>query len=270
MENLFEAAYQCLIISDPDDKVCRTKKLCAAWRNLSEADKNHAISELQFPETVTEPGRPDKPTLVDPRKLPRRSISSPQGIAALLHAITHIEFNAINLALDAVYRFREMPVDYYGDWLQVADEEVDHFELLNNRLSETGYQYGDFDAHNGLWDMAMCTAHDVMIRMALVPRVMEARGLDVTPGIIDRFKSIGDDDSVAVLKIIMREEVGHVKIGSRWFHYLCDKRALPREGTYLDLMNQYAKGKVKPPLHREARLSAGFTESEIEYLEGML
>lgn len=270
MENLFNAAYQCLLVSDPDEKVKQTKSLCGQWADLSLDVKNKAIADPTALVELSEPGRPAKPVLVDPRKLPRRGMSSPENVAALLHAITHIEFNAINLALDAVFRFREMPVGFYDDWLQVADEEASHFQLLQTRLKDTGYEYGDFDAHNGLWDMAMCTAHDVMIRMALVPRVMEARGLDVTPGIIERFRSIGDKESVAVLEVIMREEVGHVEIGSRWFHYLCDQRKLPREETYLDLMNQYAKGKVKPPLHRDARLSAGFSEAEIDYLEGML
>jgi uncharacterized ferritin-like protein (DUF455 family) len=270
MENLFTATRHCVLLCDPEEKVQQTKSLVSDWNACTSAEKKSAINQSTDFDVIDEPGRPDKPNLVDPRKLPRRSINTSQGTAALLHAITHIEFNAINLALDAAYRFRQMPVAYYDDWLRVADEEANHFELLNARLNETGYCYGDFDAHNGLWDMAMCTAHDVLVRMALVPRVMEARGLDVTPGIIDRFKAIDDHKSVGVLEIIMREEVGHVEIGSHWFHYLCDQRNLPRERTYLDLMNQYAKGKVKPPLHREARLSAGFTESELEYLEGMI
>ena len=268
MENLFSATYQCIMICDPAQKAQQAKALARRWRESSASEKIATTTDKDNPEIIENPGRPTKPALVNPRKLPKRSISSQQGTAALLHAITHIEFNAINLALDAVYRFRDLPIDYYGDWLTVADEEATHFSLLNARLSETGYHYGDFDAHNGLWDMALCTSHDVLIRMALVPRVMEARGLDVTPGIIKRFKSIGDDKSVNILNIIMRDEVGHVEIGSRWFHYFCDQRNLPREQTYIDLMKQYAKGKVKPPLHREARLSAGFTEMEIEYLEG--
>ncbi len=270
MENLFAAAHHCILLRNPAEKVRQTKELVREWRDCSAGERQSALIDPSLPDVINEPGRPERPELVDPRKLPRRSISTKQGTAALLHAITHIEFNAINLALDAVYRFREMPIEYYSDWLRVADEEATHFELLDDRLNETGYSYGDFTAHNGLWDMAMCTAHDVLVRMALVPRVMEARGLDVTPGIIERFRAINDTRSADVLEIIMREEVGHVEIGSYWFHYLCDQRNLPRERTYLDLMDQYAKGKVKPPLHREARLSAGFTESEIEYLEGMI
>jgi len=270
MENLFAAAHRCILTKNPTDKVVQTKALANCWQTYSIQEKQQAVANTLVTKIIDEPGRPARPILVDPRKLPRRSISTPEGTAALIHAITHIEFNAINLALDAVYRFQEMPIEYYDDWLLVAEEEAYHFQLLNDRLLETGFHYGDFDAHNGLWDMAMTTAHDVLVRMALVPRVMEARGLDVTPGIIDRFRAIGDKSTVNVLEIIMCDEVGHVEIGSRWFHYLCDQKDLPREKTYQDLMGQYAKGKLKPPLHRQARLAAGFTESELQYLEGMI
>lgn len=265
MENLFAAAYRCIMINVPGEKVIETHRLVQHWRagQLALDSKDPAVQ-------IETPGRPEKPVLVHPRELPRRSFHTTEGRAALLHAITHIEFNAINLALDAVYRFRDCPNDYYNDWLRVADEEARHFVLLSERLQELGYEYGDFDAHNGLWDMALRTAHDVLIRMALVPRVMEARGLDVTPGMIERFAAIDDQRSVDVLNVIMEEEVGHVEIGSRWFHYFCDQRQLPREQTYLDLMQQYAQGRVKPPLHRDARKAAGFTEKELEYLEGLL
>jgi len=247
-------------------KVQLTQELARRWQQGAKL----SLASEDCPRSIEIPGRPALPNLVDPRNLPRRRFSDAIGSAALLHAITHIEFNAINLALDAVYRFRGMPKDYYGDWLSVADEEARHFVLLRDRLQSIGFAYGDFDAHNGLWDMAVRTAHDVLVRMALVPRVMEARGLDVTPGMIDKFLSIGDSDSAEVLQIIMDEEVGHVEIGSRWFHYLCDQRQLPREQTYLMLMQQYAKGKVKPPLHRQARLAAGFSEQELQYLEGLI
>jgi len=265
MENLFAVVYRCIMMNDPGEKVAETHSIMQRWSKGLLTFQSNAS-----PEPIETPGRPDKPNLVHPRELPRRSFHTEEGRAALLHAITHIEFNAINLALDAVYRFRGCTSEYYNDWLTVADEEARHFVLLHQRLRELGFEYGDFDAHNGLWDMALRTAHDVLVRMALVPRVMEARGLDVTPGMIERFDSIGDKRSVDVLKIIMEEEVGHVEIGSRWFHHFCDQRRLPREQTYLDLMQQYAQGRVKPPLHREARKAAGFTEKELEYLEGLL
>ncbi|MGD8559769.1 MAG: ferritin-like domain-containing protein [Gammaproteobacteria bacterium] len=257
------------MLSDPGEKARRTRELVKCWNNGLIND-NQAAGSDDEPESIAIPGRPLTPRLIDPRQLPRRGFHTEQGRAALLHAITHIEFNAINLALDAVYRFRGLPRDYYNDWLSVADDEARHFVLLRDRLQLLGYQYGDFDAHNGLWDMALRTAHDVLVRMALVPRVMEARGLDVTPGMIERFEAIGDRQSVEVLNVIMEEEVGHVEIGSRWFHYFCDQRGLPRDQTYIELMNQYAQGKVKPPIHREARIAAGFTEQELKYIEGLI
>ncbi|WP_455207110.1 ferritin-like domain-containing protein [Kaarinaea lacus] len=265
MENLFAVTYRCIMLNDPDEKVAETHRITKCWW-----EGQLTMQSNDLPVTIDKPGRPEKPILVHPRELPRRSFHTAEGRAALLHAITHIEFNAINLALDAVYRFRDLPRTYYNDWLTVADEEARHFVLLRERLRQLDYEYGDFDAHNGLWDMALRTAHDELIRMALVPRVMEARGLDVTPGMIERFASINDQRSVAVLNIIMEDEVGHVEIGSRWFHYFCDQRQLPRDKTYLDLMQQYAQGRVKPPLHRDARKAAGFTEQELQYLEGLL
>ena len=219
-------------------------------------------------EPIGQPGRPVRPHLVAPRELPRRKLTSPQGHAALIHAICHIEFNAINLALDAVYRFRDLPVDFYSDWLRVAKEEAYHFGLLRDHLRSLDYDYGDFDAHNGLWEMAVDTAHDAMIRMALVPRVLEARGLDVTPGIMQKLADIGDEGAVEILTIIQRDEVGHVEIGSRWFRYLCQQRKLEPEATFRDLLSQYMKGKIKGPLDRPARRQAGFSEAELDYLEG--
>ncbi|MCI0508052.1 MAG: ferritin-like domain-containing protein [Gammaproteobacteria bacterium] len=265
MENLFAVTRRCIMLSDPGEKVAETHRIVRCWR-----EGQLTVQSSEPPESIEAAGRPAAPLLVHPRKLPRRSFHTAEGRAALLHAITHIEFNAINLALDAVYRFRDLPDGYYNDWLTVADEEARHFVLLRGRLRQLGHEYGEFEAHNGLWDMAVRTAHDVLIRMALVPRVMEARGLDVTPGMIERFAAIGDQQSAGVLRVILEEEVGHVQIGSRWFHYFCDQRQLPREKTYLDLMQQYAQGRIKPPLHKDARKAAGFTEQELQYLEGLL
>jgi uncharacterized ferritin-like protein (DUF455 family) len=208
------------------------------------------------PPVAPEPGRPEKPLLVHPRELPRRGLGTPEGRAALIHAVAHIEFNAINLALDALCRFTGMPPEYYRDWLQVAEDEARHFNEINKRLKKLNYKYGDFPAHRGLWDMAMRTAHDPLHRMALIPRVMEARGLDVTPGMIRRFRTIGDHETVAVLALILHEEVAHVAAGSRWFRYLCKQRGLPAEATYLGLVQRYMGGKLHCPLSREARLQA--------------
>ncbi|HYQ93097.1 MAG TPA: ferritin-like domain-containing protein, partial [Candidatus Competibacteraceae bacterium] len=175
--NLFLATKQCLDTKDPAEKVALTTALYQAWQA-----GQLALTNDQMIQPIGPPGRPERPRLVPPRELPQRRLHTEFGKAALVHAIAHIEFNAINLALDAVYRFRNMPESYYGDWLQVALEESHHFSLLQERLGECGCIYGDFDAHDGLWEMAMVTAHDPLIRMALVPRVLEARGLDVTPG----------------------------------------------------------------------------------------
>ena len=190
-----------------------------------------------------------------------------QGRIALLHAVAHIEFNAINLALDAALRFAGMPGDYYRDWLSVAFDEARHFRLLETRLHEMGAAYGDLPAHNGLWEMAEQTAHDPLVRMALVPRVLEARGLDVTPGMIEKLRNAGDHASVACLEIILEEEVRHVAIGSRWFRYLCEQRGLAPEATFRSLLREYYAGGLRGPFNHQARLDAGFTESELEDLE---
>lgn len=214
-------------------------------------------------------GKPMKPELVKPSKLKRRSLHTDKGRAALLHAVAHIEFNAINLALDAVYRFRDMPDDFYDDWLQVASEEAYHYGLLSDRLQAMGVQYGDFPAHNGLWEMTVKTGHDVMVRMALVPRVLEARGLDVTPGMIQRLEQVGDQETVDILKIILNDEIGHVAIGSHWFHYCCEQRNLESISTFQELLQQYMKGGLRGPLYTEARLQAGFSQEELDQLVDM-
>jgi uncharacterized ferritin-like protein (DUF455 family) len=185
----------------------------------------------------------------------------------LIHAVAHIEFNAINLAWDAVHRFRGLPRHYYADWIQVADEEAYHFSLMRERLMALGFDYGDYPAHDGLWSMAERTGHDPLVRMAMIPRVMEARGLDVTPNMIKRFRGAGDEETARYLEIILRDEVGHVAAGSRWFRHLCHERGLDPESTYLRLLSEFLTGEVRCPLNREARLRAGFGEGELERLE---
>ncbi len=219
------------------------------------------------PRSIGEPGRPARPHLVPPRDLVQRRLSRTDGRAALIHAVAHIEFNAINLALDAIYRFRDMPDAYYGDWLQVAAEEASHFRLLQRRLQELGYDYGDFPAHNGLWQMCRDTAHDVLVRMALVPRVLEARGLDVTPGMMERLRAAGDDRTAEILAVILREEEGHVAIGSRWYRYCCEQRGLEPRPLFRQLLERYMQGGLKGPFNWSARLNAGFTEDELRELE---
>jgi len=262
--DLFSAARLCLDASEPEEKLRLTQEYARAWR-----DNQLSLETNLAPKPIDQPGHPVKPELVAPGDVPRRGLGTEEGRAALLHAVTHIEFNAINLAWDAVYRFRGLPRQFYADWVRVADEEAYHFQLLRQRLNDMDYDYGDFPAHNGLWDMAVKTAFDPMVRMALVPRVLEARGLDVTPGIMKRLHHAGDAASVAVLEIILRDEVGHVEIGSRWFKYFCDQRGVNMEQTFLDLIGQYFAGQLRGPFHYDARIKAGFSEAELRALEGL-
>jgi len=250
------------MISEAETKsACVQHLVAASKQNLN---LQHDDSRVEI---IARPGRPLKPELVPPRNLQRRKLTTTEGHAALIHSLCHIEFNAINLALDAVYRFRDLPDDYYHDWLKVTAEEACHFGLLRDHLKTLGYDYGDFPAHNGLWEAAVDTAHDPLVRMALVPRVLEARGLDVTPGIIEKLRSIGDNAAVAILEIIHRDEIGHVAIGSHWFKFLCQQRSLPMEATFVDLIKTYMHGGVRKPIAHDTRRQAGFTEAELDYLE---
>ena len=259
---LFNAAEICLNSADPAQKCTLTDQM---FDRLTRGELSFDAGEAPTP--IGEPGRPLRPRLVEPRQLPRRRLGTEEGRATLLHALAHIEFNAINLAWDAVYRFRDLPTDFYRDWARVAHEESLHFRLLCERLESLGYVYGDFDAHNGLWEMACKTAHDPLVRMALVPRVLEARGLDVTPGILKRLQQAGDSAAVEVLNIILRDEIGHVEIGSRWYRYLCGQRGVDAETKFAELLEEYVPGQVKKPFHYEARRQAGFSDKEMQHLE---
>lgn len=261
--DLFSSAFTCLQCNDVELKLAQVAELRLAWEQ-GEVIRQPASSVI-YPVPV--PGRPAQPEMVSALDVDKRKLSTPEGRAALIHSLAHIEFNAINLALDAIYRFRDMPDDYYNDWLQVAAEEAGHFILLQNQLRTLGYDYGAFTAHNGLWDMAVVTAHDPMVRMALVPRVMEARGLDVLPGIMHKFKSTGNRAVVEILETILRDEIGHVAIGNRWYKFLCNQRSLEPIATFRTLLKDYNAPKLRGPLHTEARLAAGFSEEEIKMLE---
>ncbi len=260
--NLLLAARACLAQPDPADKTAHTRKLAAAWdRGELDWEQPPSLAVLE------QPGRPARPRLVAPNQLPRRRLSSNAGRAALIHAIVHIEFNALNLALDAIQRFPELPRRYYQDWVSVALDEARHFEMLCARLQNLGHRYGDFPAHDGLWETARRSAGDPLLRMALVPRVLEARGLDVTPGMIDRLIASGDLESVAVLRVILAEEVRHVAIGSRWFGYLCKQRGLDPQATFAQLVSIHFPRGVGGPLNRDARLRAGFSADELDALQ---
>ena len=259
---LFDAAQRCLMAQEVDLKLALTR----------EAAQAHARGELTPdpvappPEPIAEPGRPSRPRLVPPRQLSRRGLGRAAGRGAFLHAIAHIEFNAINLAWDAVYRFRDMPSEFHADWIGVAADEARHFQLLAGRLADFGVAYGDFDAHDGLWQMAVRTAHCCRTRMALVPRVLEARGLDVTPGMIEKLIALGDHASAEILKRILREEIAHVAAGSRWFGWCCRRDGLDPKVEFTRLIAEHGRGLVRGPFNLEARRKAGFGQAELAAL----
>lgn len=257
------AAWQCLLSADPVEKCALTAEAAQAIH----AGQVHGDPKPEFPaQSLPAPGRPARPVLVQPRELKSRGLGSVQGRAALLHAVAHIEFNAINLAWDAVYRFRQVPGDYVRDWASVAADEARHFQLVKARLERLGFAYGDFPAHDGLWQMARATEDALSSRMALVPRLLEARGLDVTPPMISGLRAAGDDASVEVLEVILREEVRHVEIGTRWFRWACLKEGREPTSHFLELLRTRAPGRVRPPFNEAARLAAGFTADELRQL----
>ncbi|MFL6673094.1 MAG: ferritin-like domain-containing protein [Massilia sp.] len=252
-------ALQCLLESDPIAKaegVAAMASICLAgdWKV-----DNQAILHA----SGTIPGRPARPELVPPRLVGRRSMATLEGRAMLIHALAHIEFNAVNLALDALWRFPDMPAEYYTDWLRVANEEANHFSLLSAHLRALGYQYGDFPAHDSLWEMVEKTRDDIIARMALVPRTLEARGLDAIPPLRAKLAQAGDLAAARILDLILQEEIGHVEIGNRWYGYLCEQRGLEPRTTYDELAVRYEAPVLKGPFNIEARRLAGFTETEL-------
>jgi len=246
---------------EPVAKAARTRALAASMIDLT-LDTGTA-----FAEPTGLPGRPPAPRLVPHVALAPRSPFTPAGRAALLHAVAHIEFNAINLALDAVWRFAGMPADYYRDWLGVAGEEALHFSLLCEHLNDSlGHRYGDFDAHDGLWTMVERTRHDVVARMALVPRTLEARGLDAAPPMQAKLARAGDRRAVEILDVILRDEVGHVAIGNRWYRWLCERDGLDPLAHYAHLARRHEAPRPRPPFNLEARQRAGFSDAELALL----
>ena len=271
---LRERALDALCLSDPQAK---TEAAHALWQSLTALPDDAARERALSPTTAIPapdcalPGRPETPRLVPPTEVPHRSPFTSEGLAALLHAVCHIEFNAINLALDAVWRFADMPVDFYRDWLRVADEEATHFTLLREHLRSLGHDYGDCLAHDGLWEMCVKTQDDITARMALVPRTLEARGLDATPLIQARLRKVGSPDAlraVEILDIILRDEIGHVAIGNRWYGWLCERQQLDPIARYRQLARTHSAPRLKPPFNDAARRAAGFTQQELDYLLG--
>ena len=263
MSEMRSLARECLMQSDVDEKLRLVQRLSGLWKSASLVLDRESLPPVQLV-----PGWPETPQLVPAGKVRKRGFGTQEGRAAMMHAIAHIEFNAINLALDAAQRFDGMPSKFYEDWLKIADEEAYHFELIRAHLRFLGAEYGDYPAHEGLWDMAEKTAHDVLERMALVPRVLEARGLDVTPGIQEKLRQAGDHHAATLLDIIFADEIGHVAMGTFWFHYLCKQQNLSPESTFFKLLQTYFPKGMYGPYNLEARAEAGFTSSEIELLLG--
>lgn len=266
-------ALEALCLADPDAKLAATHALFAELTTLRNAAALEGAlapdQDVRADTHVRLPGRPARPLLVPPMQVPHRSPFTPEGLAALVHAVCHIEFNAINLALDAVWRFAHMPPAFYVDWLRVADEEATHFGLLRTQLRDLGHDYGDFPAHDGLWEMCVKTEQDLTARMALVPRTLEARGLDATPLIQARLRKVNTPaalNTVAILDVILRDEIGHVAIGNRWYAWLCDRQSLDPVSHYRTLARRHAAPRLKPPFNEAARRAAGFSQAELEAL----
>ena len=260
---LRQLALEALLEPNSDKKVALASVLCAQAATLLIAN------DIVMPAPAGIPGCPAKPELRAHLSVPKRSTFTNDGLAALLHAVTHIEFNAINLALDAIWRFDGMPRQYYLDWAKVAAEEAHHFSLLRAHLQSMGHDYGDFPAHTGLWDMTEKTKSDVLARMALVPRTLEARGLDATPPMQAKLRKVATPHAlraVEILDIILRDEIGHVAIGNHWYRYLCAQRGLEPIAHYAVLAKQYDAPRIKGPLNLDARRAAGFNDAELALL----
>ena len=253
---LAAAADRVLRTGDPWEKTAVSRRAAAAWSEARASGRTPPIGCADPPDM---PARPDKPDLLDPRHVPRRKPGTPEGRAALLHAVAHIELNAVDLHWDVVARFAEadLPYGFFDDWVRAADEESKHFRLLSDRLEAHAMPYGTFAAHAGMWRSAAATAQDLMARLAVVPMVLEARGLDVTPGMIETFRKAGDSESVTALETIYAEEVGHVAYGSKWFHFLCGRHDLDPKPQFHELVQRYFSSSLKPPFNDETRAEAG-------------
>jgi uncharacterized ferritin-like protein (DUF455 family) len=258
-DELRARALQALRIADPEHR-------CAAVRELAAGD-GPVDAQAAIEEPAGVPGRPARPLLVAPGQLRPRSPATAEGHAALLHALAHIEFNAIGLALDHLWRFAGLPEAYYRDWAGVAAEEATHFMLLRDRLRATGHDYGDFPAHDGLWEMARRTAGDALARMALVPRTLEARGLDASPAVRAKLAAVGDQASARVIDIILNDEIGHVAIGNRWFHHLCARGGLDPSAAHRQAALRYEVPRQRGTFNVPARLRAGFSADELRQMQ---
>ncbi len=260
MENpssLIDFAYKIVKTRDLCKKVSLAKKAYYEWNNRS-LSLGVLSTSKRMP---SRPGRPENPKLLSPKLMPKRSMASETGRIALLHSIAHIELNAIDMTWDLIGRFgwSKMPCVFYDNWVQVGFEEAKHFDLLNQRLALLNTKYGDLPAHDGLWQAAQDTGEDLLARVAIVPLVLEARGLDVTPAMIEKFQKFGDNSSAEILSTIYNDEKYHVAYGFKWFRYLCEKEGREPEPTFQRLVQKHFRGKIKPPFNDAARSQAGLT-----------
>ncbi|MFK5894203.1 MAG: ferritin-like domain-containing protein [Pseudomonadota bacterium] len=262
MKNLFQEAEHCLTIADPEAKIAYGMEVVSAW---------HAVqlewNSFESPIIINSPGRLDKPIIVAPKKLKKRGFGSEKQIASLLHALAHIEITAVNLAWDSICRYPGMPKEYYNDWIDTAKDEGEHFLALRQQIQLLGFDYGDFPVHGELWNMAVLTGGNLMHRMAIVHRVLEARALDVVPFSVKKFQSINANDTAKVLINIANDEVNHVAAGTRWYHYCCEKEKLDPEVTFFQLIKQYLHSYPRGPFNEPARKLAGFSNDELSLLK---
>jgi uncharacterized ferritin-like protein (DUF455 family) len=253
---LTEMAVDVLTTADGREKTAKSRAHAQAWRAARDRDEPLAIGQATPPD---HPARPDQPELLSPRDVPKRKPGSPAGRIALLHAVAHIELNAVDLHWDIIARFAHvpMPMGFYDDWVKAADEESNHFNMICDCLENMGSFYGALPAHAGMWRAATDTAHDLQGRLAIVPMVLEARGLDVTPGMIAIFEKAGETGAVEALKVIYAEEVSHVAYGSKWFNFGCGRDNSDPKEVFHALVRKYFKGGLKPPFNEEKRADAG-------------
>jgi uncharacterized ferritin-like protein (DUF455 family) len=262
-ENIFTVAEYCLHSGDVESILALTQHARVLFEN-----GGLDFVERAPPRSVDETLFPERPLLVAPRQMPQRSLNTELGVQAFFHAVAHIEFVAIYLAWDLLYRFRGLPLQFYQDWVSVAIEEAEHFTMIREHLVAMGVDYGDYPAHKSLWTVAVDTADDLLMRLALVPRYLEARGLDVTPPMIKKFNHLGDATSAAILQRILDDEVRHVELGSYWFKYVCRERGLNSEESYLQFIKERFPGPAKGGvLNKELRYKAGFSPVELEGIE---
>ncbi|ORU89582.1 MAG: hypothetical protein A6F71_00650 [Cycloclasticus sp. symbiont of Poecilosclerida sp. M] len=263
MSNLFLYIEKALESSSLDETIEMTRKAFALSQDVSQwvEPEGRIVKPIQYVKF------PDKLVCIPPRELPRRRLGTEAGRRSFIHAIAHIEFNAIKLALDIAYRFKGLPKQFYDDWIFVANDECKHFEMLCAHLKNYDCQYGDNPSHDGLWSMAVKTEEDLIARLSLVPRYLEARGLDVTPAMLEKLYAQKDNATAAILEVILEDEVSHVEYGTKWLDYVCKQENIEREGAFFENIEHYLKGQVLGPFNRPLRLRAGFSESELSELE---